>query len=393
MGLLTKRILLLLLLLTTLCTAPHAKADDPTLGNEFEFQSRRGRAVLLWPGMAAAFITGLTALRVTPLTPATILGIPYALVGGQLFSNEIAAKDRLRMLNALQDLSGQRDFTVSDGTVTYPDGWWFRVGRDPTVVEIQHAKYTPQEFKTGIKDRIQRDIYDVAASVGLRPVKQREGVAASGGHLNIGFEQVFGNDSRLLMNFLIDFANHAEISTGVLVNDGYSAAALRLSAGKRKALKALQRQLAEMPLLPPITIAQIYLQDVLGGEIKRNALVFQDLVDPDSSRMEIRSSPTFASADELEKITDLILARIEYLKTLDKPLELIDERPITDPFLQAKAFNEYLRQSGKNWEDYRPLIAPKFRKYRAGPDGELIAPNPLVRIINCATSYFRIGLY
>jgi hypothetical protein len=296
-------------------------------------------------------------------------------------------------LRELRKRSEDGRFNVEGTKVTYADGWWFNVGQDPNTVEVTHQKYTPSEFAATIKERIARDIYGTAARAGLRPVASREGVASTGGHLNIGFRQVFSGNPLLVLNFILDFSNHAEIATGILVNDAYSAQALRLSAERRNKLEQLKREFLERPNMTAEDVANRYVELVLEGKTKNSALVFQDLHNPELARMEIRSSPTYRSVEDLEKATDLFLARIEYLKRFDKPLDAINESPLKDPFLMAKAFNEYLIQSGKRWEDYRTVISRHYSWYRTGPDGELIPPNLLLRAFGCATSYLRLGLY
>jgi hypothetical protein len=388
------RLLLHLLLSICFLSAPSYADDEATLGVELEFTNFNIRARSLALPIIGAFVTGLSIVKIPGLTLQCFMLTCGSRDVSRILANMQRDAEIERWRGALEKKAKKEGkFTVAGNVVTYPDGWWFGLGKDPTVIEVGHKKFTPTQFREGIKDRIRDDIYGTAASVGLRPAKWREGVASTGGHLNFGFHELFADNPLLLLNFIIDFSNHAEISTGVLVNDNYSAEALRHWKRKRDALKQLIQIFKDRPNLTAEKLTDLYGEMVLDWKLKNNALVFQEVQNKESGRMEIRSSPTFQSVDDLEKAVELFLARIEYLKQFDKPLELIDAAPEKDPFLQAKAFNEYLVQSGKRWQDYQTVMARKYARYRVGSDGELIAPNPVSRVIGCALSYLRIGMF
>ncbi len=52
--------------------------------------------------------------------------------------------------------------------IVYPDGWYFIIATDPSVVEVQTKPLTVAEYKK-MRERIQTDIFDAAKTVGITP--------------------------------------------------------------------------------------------------------------------------------------------------------------------------------------------------------------------------------
>ena len=68
-----------------------------------------------------------------------------------------------------------------------------------------------------------------------------------GGHINIGFASAFEGDALLLRNFIVDFANHPEMATGIFLHDWQNAKPIAgLSIEERKTFQnAVQALIAE----------------------------------------------------------------------------------------------------------------------------------------------------
>ncbi len=93
--------------------------------------------------------------------------------------------------------------------ITYEDGFWYQVGVDTHVLEVQTKPGTTAEFKKN-RARLQTDVFEFAAAQGLKP-HERLGA----GHFNIGIESGFGDDHLLFRNYLVEQANHPEFQLGV----------------------------------------------------------------------------------------------------------------------------------------------------------------------------------
>ncbi len=84
---------------------------------------------------------------------------------------------------------------------TYEDGWWFEINNDPGVIETQTAPMTLREAKV-INDRVARDIFGIADSLGLAP-----DASYGGGHIHLDVETAFGDNELLFRDFIVDFEN------------------------------------------------------------------------------------------------------------------------------------------------------------------------------------------
>lgn len=91
--------------------------------------------------------------------------------------------------------------------ITYTDGFHYTVSLDPHVVELQMKPMTIPETVAN-RDRIQRDIFEVAQELGLSAHDYY-----GGGSIHIDKKSGFENDPMLFLDFFIDYSNHYTLST------------------------------------------------------------------------------------------------------------------------------------------------------------------------------------
>lgn len=137
---------------------------------------------------------------------------------------EHEAKNRLAEAIIEQCLSlgckvteGKGKFAGSpDFTVTFPDGWWFKVSHDPSVIEIMTKPATVSELRKheALMDSL---LFETARNLGLRP--SLPGYGSMAGHFNFGLRSAFGDSGELFLKFFIDYANHPFLALGGLGHD------------------------------------------------------------------------------------------------------------------------------------------------------------------------------
>lgn len=308
-----------------------------------------------------------------------------------------SALQRLRRVVAANCADGSDPCAVSsdgipryDGTelkiltgavVRYPDGWWFRITIDPRVVEITAKPATLAELAR-LRDRIQRDIFDAAAGVGLYP-----NVSRGGGHINVGVESAFGQDSALFRNFVVDCANHPELFQGILrwENNDVAPALAGLSVKMRDNFAGVVRDYDQGRIRSIEKFADALNGKVKGGGGKARfqavSVAYADSRDRDKRRIEIRGVRAQASADEFISEARLIDRRIEYLRGLKGliPLRIPAETLCGEEVLER--FARYVEAAGLPLEPYKtlPLLGCPLGNLPAAtePEYAVVAPEPL----------------
>lgn len=376
-----------LLLIICMFGSPLAFAGEA--GGEIEFRSRLGSMALWLPSLMAIAIV----FDPDPSRESRVLAATNWVLSGPIYSSIISIFDQKRFIQKLflhfkdrPDVTLQKD--NGNLLVTYSDGWWFKVTVDLSVVEVKFKKVTPEKWESELKSRAQVDIWDVAASVGLKPPKGRS-IFGGSGHLSQDMETTFEGDAFLYRNMLVDFANHAEIASGLLLHDAFDARALRWSKSARSRFVKVIERFDRGGQTSVLDLAVDYQENLRF--LKSNAMVPNaDKDSAESFRNEIRAIAAQQNAEELSLVMKLFFGRVAFLKKQNKKVDFIDARPTFDPFEQAKAFKIYVEESGLSWSEVAPIIAKRFTKYQIGVDGELIAPRLLDRKFGCLITWLTM---
>ncbi|OFZ51297.1 MAG: hypothetical protein A2428_15780 [Bdellovibrionales bacterium RIFOXYC1_FULL_54_43] len=336
----------------------------------------------------ARIIFALLVLTRSSLAWPPIYGPEFTFTNGTLYAASIgnpraivteansAARDR--MAEVMIELCARRGdctvaatvdkYDVKTWKVSYPDGWWFQISIDPSVVEIQAKPVTLAEF-TKYRDRIQNDIFEVAESIDLKPDK-----GSGGGHIHIGTQTAFENDPKLFRNFLVDYTNHPELAFGILEEDFKNALPFaKLSEDQRAAFAKLIQSFDQKPVSVE-SLARSIETKVYRDVRKYNAVNLRRTAKYGFARnktVELRAIRTQLSADEYLLHLRLIEARLNYLKTLKDPVPFLNSPVPRLTGEKVNAFYRYVTESGLDWDEFKVLMPRTWQD---------IVPDPLIKI-------------
>jgi hypothetical protein len=266
-------------------------------------------------------------------------------------------------------IEGKSKYGIRNYRVAYADnGWWYQIETDPSVVEIQTKPATAQELEQ-MESRIQRDIFDLATEMGLRP-----DAVLGGGHIHIGMHGALEGDARLFRNFFVDYVNHSELGTGILSFLGNANAPTlgELSIEQRHQFVTIIRDFDAGHINSEQEFAARIQQEVYYANPrnwlppeKYQALNVMRMIDPSVSEeertFELRAFPGQQSARDFILEAKLLTARLKLMKGF-RGFVPYDPAPIDAlPAVKAARFYRYVTDSGLSWHDYSRFVAKEFR--------------------------------
>lgn len=232
------------------------------------------------------------------------------------------------------------------------------------------AKPVSLERWTEIAPRVQRDLFEVAASVGLKPPRY-----FSGGHMSFDLRRTFGEDALLFRNFLVDFANHSELASGIFKDDWVNAEPLTLRAERRARFEEVIRRFDQGEYRTIRELADAIHTLVNEGRAKSDALSLATLYDgtpEDQQRLEIRGLRAQQSAEHFVLQARLFLRRLEYLRRLDRPIPFLNREPVSGDREGVEAFHQYVTESGEDWEAHRRFLPHRYQRFQLDSTGRFI---------------------
>jgi hypothetical protein len=294
---------------------------------------------------------------------------PDMILNGTISGYQIKFKDRVVALcpdcviTQVSDKYGQNVFRV-----TLEGGWYFNITMDPGVIEITSKPIPASDLSDDAKrETMQKLIWGAAAQLDLHP--------DTAGHLNFGIESTFGEDALLFRNFFVDYLNHVGLVGGAAGyrDDGNAPHPELLPVSQRQALKSIfadfDPKTQTIQDLAKSIYTKVYFKSYkFGGSDgepaeKYQAVNISSLVNMDHGpgwpRIELRSTTMENSAHELELLTKLYVARIEYLKKIKTPIQYTADTRFNNgkyagrKELLVKDFHDYVVESGLDWNDYR----------------------------------------
>lgn len=255
--------------------------------------------------------------------------------------------------------------------VTYLDGFYFDITLDPAVIEIT-AKAVSIETWNSKKMELNRDIFGVAKSLGLRP----EGA----GHLNFAAKPLFFDDPLLFRNIIVDYYNHWALGT-TLFSDG-NARSNQINAPHIQALdsariEAFQKLLSDFDADPKsMTLftfverlqKEVYIStgDPLFPYKYISANV--DSLNPDHAwpHLEIRPIRPQQSLEEFIDISQIFIKRMKKLASVKYPIpytaSLVKSSQLwtANALQSAKQLHNYAKDSGLSSRKIAILINDKI---------------------------------
>lgn len=257
-------------------------------------------------------------------------------------------------LKLLRSREAENDFTVGSllNRVVYPD-FRINISTDPGTIEVTTTPGTLAEFEARAP-RIQRDLFDAMAEVGVTPQEFR-----GGGHIHIG-PQAFENNIQLFRNFLVDYYNHNGLAEGGLNFDPKNSKSMALESPrtKRKLRKLIEK--IDNGNIKSFKRAYRKTSRILTGykALRLNSSFMT---------VEIRAIRPQQSMEDFLKQIRLFSGRMEYLSSLDGPIPLQEWNPTRTSLEAINHMHSYVTESGLEWKDYRHMVLPSWQN----PGGDL----------------------
>lgn len=289
----------------------------------------------------------------------------------------------------------ENSYGVKTYRVTYPDGWYFDIATDPAVVEIQTKPSTVEEIQSH-KERIQKHIFDTAQSVNLLPASKILGTHWAGSHIHIGALSALGDGVgavELLKNFMVDFSNHPELALGIFSSDSANAPPLGMlpqaqrdafaqicadvDAGKIRSINTFARRVRNE--VYNVTIMQDWAPSTKYQAFNVNRIgdrAFDLMI----QTFEIRAMRGQESALDFLIQTQLLEARIKYIQSRGKSVEINIPNVYMTEEAKAEAFYKYVTETGLSFDPYVKLLTPAQRAFLPGIVAR--APSLCRRIFN-----------
>ncbi len=221
-----------------------------------------------------------------------------------------------------------------------------------------------------MRARIQRDIFQSAAEVGITPYAN-----VGGGHIHMGINSGFEGNPTLFRNFVADYANHSEFNFGVMDNDHDNGPVIQeLNSKQRRQFKQL---LADFDAGYIPTIAEfaermeyeVYYKTnrFWAPAYKYHALnvhrAFSEDFRPSERTVEMRAHRAQQSAQEFVDLAKMYQARLDFLERQEnKVIPFQDVVPIARQSI-INAYATYLQECGLDYEKYRPYLDEALQSY------------------------------
>ncbi len=302
-----------------------------------------------------------------------------AQTAGNVVNNPVSEKARDQMAAIMRErcktavpkctvLDGKNKYGITSYRVVYEDNWWFQIETDPSVVEIQTKGATYEELSK-LEHRIQRDIFDVGAQIGLRPSGN-----IGGGHIHIGMHSTLDGDDNLFRNFFVDYANHSELGTGVMSfqGNGNAPTMVELTTDQQNQFVHILKDYDDFEsknykMLASRIQTEVYYANPLRWTPPEKYQAFNvtrmvdSSVSEDERTFELRAFPGQVDAHEFLLQIRLLDKRLERLRH-EKGRLAYHPAPVNLPDdLKAARFYRYVTDSGLSWKDYSHFVAEEYR--------------------------------
>lgn len=300
--------------------------------------------------------------------------------GTQIIVTDEAKKARAAYLDVIKKNCPACKFTIENDShfpgplkylgynairITYPDGFWIQVSYDVTVLEWQ-TKKSPLHVYEAHHDILQRDIFDAAESVGLKPSPK----GAGAGHISYDRATTFEDNRLFARNMLVDEANNAFLGQGVIGptsgNRTNAPAIAMLPEEQQNNFREILKQFDENPAMTVDELYQAVRERVYNVTLNPfdNPMIamkpnkYQAIGLWEHRIEDRRFGPPTSAADILAQIR-LKRARLAYIKEKQSP---IPYRPImTNALDDPKVWKTYLTEMGEKPRDFNGALFGAFR--------------------------------
>jgi len=242
----------------------------------------------------------------------------------------------------------------------FEDGFYFTVGNDSAVIEINAKPQTIEGFRK-VKHYLEDFVFDIAKQIDLNP-HQRAGQ----GHIHVSRVALNG-DAKLLRNFFVDFQNRPEIAYGALGNHLLNSPPLAAEKPhQREALKNILQQLDAKRRYSIEDFVNAVHRNVYtsshagdwGSYDYYQAFNMTRLLKAESSAtIEIRSFRPQRNTHEFELQTRLISRWIEHLRMRETPIEynMADKYDHTGQEI-VDGYYKLIKELNLSWNEFKYLL-------------------------------------
>lgn len=270
-----------------------------------------------------------------------------------------------------------------------PQGLWIQISWDPNVVEVLTKPASLDEIRDSADD-LQKLIWESAAKTGLTPDPEYRA-----GHFNFGVRDAFGENTGEFLKFFIDFANRPELAIGIFrkSNPLNSPHLAQLSSYQRSALSEIARKFHKQdPLLQRMDLAEmarllvkrVLYKSATPSQTSDAAYYYQalglknilDLSAEADAPLEIRSMRSQRDIYDFLLISEIIEARLEYLKKLPPEVAFLVSQTAKTQFTEKELvsrFYIYLQEAGLSWDRYKMILPESMGQHK--PHALLLTKN------------------
>ena len=242
-----------------------------------------------------------------------------------------------------------------------------KIDVDPWVVEVNALPQTRSQFFA--QREFYENVFAAAQEVGLKAHKR-----ISGGHIHIDFASAFGSDELLARNFIVDIVNRPELAMGVFGEDYLNAPPLAVL--NKTQIRAFSDQLALydagrisfeawLESINSIVYARTYADFQPKPTAKFQAVNLLRALSGSTFRtVELRFFRPQKTFEHFLLATELLEARIESLKSLEKPIPFLAKQlkpgSLSDK-TKIHAFQDFVTAAHRKPAAYRILIPSDLR--------------------------------
>jgi hypothetical protein len=252
-------------------------------------------------------------------------------------------------------------YNIRSYRISYSDGFSFQITVDPGLLEIIINK-TASSLLHRNEQRLQRDLFDNIAMLGLFP--EKEGASM---HFNMDVDTSFENSVIKFHNFIISLFNQKAVITKVLSeHDPFNAPFIDdLSTQQQKAFISIQDDFHQGKISTVDQYARRLMDDVfyksnweekLHPEDKHQKYMLFNLIHLAKGRLEFRGFRTPKTSADLIRLDRFINSHWHYIAGLKQPIHYA---PHSDAPLRQLL--DWTRKINFSIDDTQKMLPPNLR--------------------------------
>lgn len=255
--------------------------------------------------------------------------------------------------------------------IVFPDGFWIQYNVDPGTVEVQAKEFSLAEFRGGLKDRIDRFVYQAGANIGLE-------VRDYGNHIHTGLGGLVDGNLLLFRNMVVDHFDQEPIYSNFIGERDRELDAAKLRHLTEEQIEVFYRLIKDTDEGKVTSIEEftrrmrkeVYKNHPVHGEmaLKYFGLNFERVANSfyseEEKTLEDRLIRAQRNIDQLEVMLEYKDMRYDYLLSLSDPIEprsMADLEEIrSNPEKAAQYFYAKIEETGRSPVEFLKSFAEQF---------------------------------